>query len=142
MAELVVDLLEVVEIREHDRERGPETPRALDLGVEGLDEAPAVDEAREVVRDGLALHDVVQAGVVERDGGLRSEPLGQLARLPVERIVAREELHRRLAVAGDPEPQGEWLAPASHLSDPRDLLAPDEDLTAEGTGRLADHLQD
>src|SRR5207244_1739312 len=43
MAELVVHLLEVVEIREHDRERGGELARPLDLRIERLDEAAPIE---------------------------------------------------------------------------------------------------
>ena len=67
MAAAVVDALEVVEVGEEQRQRRAEPARAGDLGLERLDEAAAVDEAGELVGDGLLADDLVQARVLERD---------------------------------------------------------------------------
>jgi hypothetical protein len=76
---------------EHDRQRRAEPAGALDLRVECLDEASSVHETGEVVGDRLTLDDVVQAGILERDGGLRGEPLGERARVLAEAAVRREQ---------------------------------------------------
>src|SRR4029078_4088454 len=49
VAVLVVDALEVVEIREHERERGFEQTRPFELVLQRLQEAATVDEASELV---------------------------------------------------------------------------------------------
>ena len=90
VAEAVVDALEVVEVDQDDAETTSELLRPLDLRVEHLQEAPPVDEARQVVGDRLALNQIVQARVLERDSGLRREPFRELPRL------GREALRRRV----------------------------------------------
>ena len=64
--------------------------RPLHLRVEHRQESPPVDEPRQVVGDRLALDQIVQARVLERDPGLRREPFRELPRL------GRESLRRRV----------------------------------------------
>ena len=101
MPEAVVDALEVVEVGEEERQRRAEPLRAGDLGLERLDEAAAVDEPGELVGDRLLAHDLVEARVLERDRGLRGEPLGELrstrARSPLRAGRRRAGSRRRSA---------------------------------------------
>ncbi len=73
MAARVVDLLEVVEVEHHEPDGLGESPRALDLGLEHLVEAPVVEQPGEVVGHRLALDLLVQADVLDRHAGLASE---------------------------------------------------------------------
>src|SRR6266508_89374 len=69
----VVDVLEPVEVRDHDGQRAAETLHACELGGEDLLALPAVRQPGEAVDERLPLDDAVQAGVVEGDGRMGCE---------------------------------------------------------------------
>ena len=69
-----------------------------ELVLEGGHEAPPVDETGQLVRDRLALDDVVEASVLDGDRRLSREPDGKALRLGVEAAGRRVEQHRRRAL--------------------------------------------
>ena len=138
----VVDALEVVEVGEEERQRGVEPARAGDLALERLDEAAAVDEAGELVGDGLLADDLVQACVLERDRGLRGEPLGERGRLGREAAFGRVDEQPDLAAARRlAEVELDRLL-ADRLADPRQLAVVVEHAAAGGAGRLDGGVED
>ena len=135
--------LEVVQIREHERKRGFEQARPLELVLERLQEAAAVDEAGQFVGGRLPLDALVQPRVLEGDACLRREPLRERGRLLAETAPGWIEEQRRPAagfvVAGQVELEGLSLP---HLSEPADLLAVLDEQAAARAGRLGHDLQD
>src|SRR5687768_16885157 len=106
VAVAVVDLLEVVEVGEHEGERVAEPLGAAHLDGERLGEAAAVGELGELVGDRLALDGPVEPLVLERDRGLRRQPVGELLGLVVEGAATRrieEELPDCLVVGAEAE---------------------------------------
>src|SRR2546421_12159993 len=103
MAEAVVHQLEVVQIREHEREWAVEAVRALELELEHLHEAPPVREPGQLVRHRLGLHEAVETGVLERDRRLSGEPAGELPRLGREPVRRRIEDERPAVFITVPE---------------------------------------
>ena len=95
--------LEVVDVEHHEPDALLEAARALDLAGDRVLEAAAVGEAGEVVGDGLALDDLVQADVLERHGRLTDQVVEEVALLGRERLPARDRHdaadEARLAVA-------------------------------------------
>src|SRR5262249_31996796 len=73
MAELVVDRLEALEAGEHEAYTAAEALRARDLFLEALLERAPVREPGQRIDERLPLDDVVKAGIVECNRGLRSE---------------------------------------------------------------------
>ena len=88
MAELVVDVPEVVEVEHDQAER-----RALaDAPLEPLLERAVVEQTGEVVRAGPDLDRLEDLGVLERDRDLRREQLDELELLGRERVADAEPL--------------------------------------------------
>src|SRR5262249_59736288 len=73
VAEAVVDVLEPVQVGNHDREWAAETLEASEFRGEDLLALSAIREPRQTVDERLPLDDPVQSGVVEGDNRLRSE---------------------------------------------------------------------
>ena len=93
MAELVVDVFEVVEVDEHQADRSSTGAGGFDRGIESLDETAAVDETGQRVLMGL--HSEMAMG--RRDHvGHRVEPFGKLADL----VIVDVELDSMVEVAG------------------------------------------
>ena len=80
MPKPVVDLLEVVEVHEGERERLTETAVTLELFFHADREVPAVVDIRQRVLEG----EIFQPRVAERDGGLRRQRAHQALVLGVE----------------------------------------------------------
>src|SRR5215218_5324661 len=90
----VIDPLEVVDVREHDRERLAEALGTREFLLERGGAEPAIRQAGEPVHQGLLLDRLVAVGVRERDHGMADEPAGALPLLRGE-LVAVEELSER-----------------------------------------------
>ena len=84
MAVRVIDLLEVVEVGEHERERRAEALGARDLGRERLFALTPVCDAGEPVDERLSLDDAAQPRVLERDRGMGGQGACGQALLVVE----------------------------------------------------------
>jgi len=82
--------LEVVDVEHDQTDRLTVAPDLLDLHAQALLEAAMVDEARELVGDGLALHLMMQLDVLERQ---RSLPGQGAQELPI--VVAGRPLPAR-----------------------------------------------
>src|SRR2546430_17161775 len=108
MAVAVVNGLEVVEVGEREGDRASEPLRTHELTRERLLAVAPVGEAGQLVDEGLARDDPVQARVLERDRGVRHErrccaPL-------VEREAAARKRERAEALPPGGERQLEALA--------------------------------
>ena len=79
MAVGVIDLLEVVEVEHHQPQVLVEALRPADLGVHDLLEAAMVEEAGQVVGDGLGGHQLVEVHVLQRNAGLAREIAEEVA---------------------------------------------------------------
>ena len=86
----------------------------------------------------------MQAGVVERDPGLRCDPLGELPRLEVEAAAGWIEQEFGVRLRGvTSEVEGQRAGPATpRLAEPADLGAVVEHLRTARSGRLRHHLED
>ena len=102
VAATVVQLLEVVDVGQHEREL--DLGRGLDQGQRGLVEAPVVPEAGEPVGDRGALRALEHAQRDQRRRGVRDEQLGLLERLVgyLERTIgARDQEAEQLAARAE-----------------------------------------
>src|SRR6266540_5379097 len=95
MAVAVVDVLEPVEVGDHNSKRSAEALDACELVGEGLLALASVGQARQAVDERLPLDDPVQSRVVERDHGMGCERDGGHPVL-VPECVAEE--HQRAKV--------------------------------------------
>ena len=84
----VVDVLEVVEVEQHEAQRLAEALGALDLGGHGLLEAAAIEQAGQLVGHRLALDRLVQADILDRHRRLLGEVVEELALGRAEGAVA------------------------------------------------------
>ena len=141
VTEHVVDELEVVEISDDDGQRGAEGRSPCDLAAERLEEMAPVHESREIVRDRLSLHEVVQAGVLQRDRGLGGKPLGQLPHLRREASGAGIKKEIRPALAASGKLDHERGRSAMGLTGPADLLTRRDDPPTAGLRRVDDDLE-
>ena len=96
VAVVVVDPLEVVEVGKDDGQRRVEHLRPFQLGLERLDEPSPVDQVRQLVGRRLAAHFLVEPRVLERDPGLRGDPLRELLGLDVEALSGGVEEQLRV----------------------------------------------
>src|SRR5215216_804184 len=91
MPEAVVDALEVVEVREHERQRRAEPERAGKLAGERLLRGAPVREPGECVDQGLSLENSVQAGVLEGGDAVTHEQRRRLDVLDRELLAAEDQ---------------------------------------------------
>src|SRR4030095_7521756 len=99
MAELVVDLLEVVQVAEDERDRPAEACRARELRVERVLRLTAVGETGQGGDERLALHDRVQSRVLERDDRVAREG-DRGERVLLVELVAEERQLSEVRLAG------------------------------------------
>ena len=125
------------------RETSLEPRRPLHLRVEHRQEAPPVDESRQVVGDRLALNQIVQARVLERDSGLGREPLGELPRLGREALRRRveHELGTSCSSSADRSSRSSLRVPPGSPIHPSSSPS-SENPRAPRPGRLRDHVED
>jgi hypothetical protein len=142
MPEAIVDPLEVVDVREHERERAAEARGAGDLRPERIHEAAPVRQAGELVRQRLTLDDVVQLGVLECDRRLGDQPARQLDGLGGEAAARWVEHDGHVALLRGDRERDPKRRLAGVLADPRELAFVLEQATARGAGRLDSHLED
>ena len=71
----VIDLLEMIEINEHNGKLISETSRAVNLGLQRLIKMPRVVEAGAVVGDGQFLNLLHRTRIFNRDGGIVAQRL-------------------------------------------------------------------
>ena len=141
MAVHVVDRLEVVEVGEDERRRSAHALGADELGLELVLAVAPVGEPGEAVDERLPLDDAVQAGVLERDGGLGGErPRGLLALVVEGRAVEDERAEAVRARGGERELErvvaGGRVARLDHVARPA------EQHGTVGAGRVHDGLDD
>ncbi len=83
----IVDLLEVIQVDEHNSEFIIESSRAINFRFKGLIKMPGIVEPRAVVSDGQLLNSFDGARVFDGDGGVVAQ------RLQKERFLIAEVIH-------------------------------------------------
>jgi hypothetical protein len=84
MAEGVVDVLEVVDVGDYERQRMPETRRPRRLVVHHFTKGPLVGQAREVIGHRLLRNELVQGDVLDRRCSLTEQIQEHRALVAVE----------------------------------------------------------
>src|SRR6185436_4930518 len=102
VAEVVVDVPEVVEVEHDQAERLP----VADAPLEPLLERAVVEQPGEVVGPCPDLDRLEDLGVLERDRDLRGEELDELELLGREGVAQAESLDRQHADRASPTAQG------------------------------------
>ena len=141
MAEPVVHVLEVVEVTEDERRRLARARGPRELVGERVQELAPVRERRQLVRDGLLLHELMEVCVLESDRRLCRDPFRRLARVLGERALACSEQHRqRRSVEGVVEVDPHLVAGRA-VAALVDLLPTAKQCTAGGVRRLDRRLE-
>ena len=130
----VVHVLELVEVGEDERERRLETLGAGGLCVERIGGRAAVRQAGETVEERLPLDQPVQAGVLERNHGVRHQRRGAHPLLLVEGIA--HELECPEALARGDERKDQPIAVTVGIAVDNDRAVRRHDATTARRGRL------